>query len=351
MRILIAEDSRVMRRALRRAVEGLGHSAFEAEDGEQAWALFEREGADVVISDWIMPGIEGPELCRRVRAATDRPYTYFVILTVLEEKKHALAGMRAGADDYLTKPVDLDELQLRLIAAERVAALHRQLAERGAAERRASFAAGLDAAQERLRAQVAEMLHGRVQTRLLLAYHQLNRAEAAWESDPARARQLVGEARAMIDQVREQDVRRASHLLHPLTLREGLAPALASLARELDPQVKVDVEVDERLAQGDALPSGPRLAVYRIVEEALGNVVRHAGASAATVRVALREDGCLSLSVRDDGRGFDPKGVEPGLGLSAIAARVAEQGGEWRVESAPGRGTTVSVSLEVTAGA
>src|SRR5579885_1143733 len=335
MRILIAEDSRVMRRALRRAVEGLGHSAFEAEDGEQAWALFKREGADVVISDWIMPGIEGPELCRRVRAATDRPYTYFVILTVLEEKKHALAGMRAGADDYLTKPVDLDELQLRLIAAERGA----------------SFAAGLDAAQERLRAQVAEMLHGRVQTRLLLAYHQLNRAEAAWESDPARARQLVGEARAMIDQVREQDVRRSSHLLHPLTLREGLAPALASLARELDPRVKVDVEVDERLAHGDALPSGLRLAAYRIVEEALGNVVRHAGASAATVRVALREDGCLSLSVRDDGRGFDPKGVEPGLGLSAIAARVAEQGGEWRVESAPGRGTTVRASVGVTAGA
>src|ERR1041385_8949781 len=99
MRILIAEDSRVLRRALRRAIEGLGHTPIEAEDGNAAWALYERDGADVVISDWIMPGIEGPELCRRVRAAAARPYTYFVILTVLEEKKHALAGMRAGADD------------------------------------------------------------------------------------------------------------------------------------------------------------------------------------------------------------------------------------------------------------
>src|SRR5438045_953636 len=118
MRVLIAEDSNVLRRALRRAVEGLGHVVLEAADGGTAWSTFEREGADVVISDWTMPGIEGPELCRRVRAAPERPYTYFVILTVLEEKKHALAGMRAGADDYLTKPVDLDDVQLRLIAAE-----------------------------------------------------------------------------------------------------------------------------------------------------------------------------------------------------------------------------------------
>src|SRR6476469_1794330 len=118
MRVLIAEDSRMLRRAVGRMVGGLGHECVAAEDGEQAWALFQRDGADVVVSDWIMPGIEGLELCRRIRAQTERPYTYFVLLTVLEEKHHALAGMRAGADDYLVKPVDLDDLQLRLIAAE-----------------------------------------------------------------------------------------------------------------------------------------------------------------------------------------------------------------------------------------
>src|SRR5688572_16710053 len=130
MRVLIAEDSGVLRRALRRAVEGLGHECVEAVDGELAWQAFRENGADVIISDWIMPGLEGPELCRRVRAEPGRPYTYFIILTVLEEKQHALTGMRAGADDYLTKPVDLDDLQLRLIAAQRVSALHRRLAER-----------------------------------------------------------------------------------------------------------------------------------------------------------------------------------------------------------------------------
>jgi len=129
---------------LRRAVESLGHECLVAEDGMAAWELFQERGPDVIISDWLMPGIEGPELCRRVRehartaASNSHPaYTYFVLLTVLEDKQHALEGMEAGADDYLAKPPDLDELRLRLIAATRVTGLHRQLAERDAERERA----------------------------------------------------------------------------------------------------------------------------------------------------------------------------------------------------------------------
>jgi DNA-binding response OmpR family regulator len=146
MRVLIAEDSAMTRLMLRRAVESLGHECLVAEDGTAAWELFQERGPDVIISDWLMPGIEGPELCRRVRehartaASNSHPaYTYFVLLTVLEDKQHALEGMEAGADDYLAKPPDLDELRLRLIAASRVTGLHRQLAERDA-ERERAFA-------------------------------------------------------------------------------------------------------------------------------------------------------------------------------------------------------------------
>ena len=132
MKILIAEDSAMGRRLLQRVVESLGHECRVADDGVAAWELFRQEGADVVISDWLMPGMEGPELCRRVRGA-DGPYAYFVFLTVLRDKQHALQGVRAGADDYLTKPLDPDELQVCLIAAERVVAVHRGLAEKTAA--------------------------------------------------------------------------------------------------------------------------------------------------------------------------------------------------------------------------
>jgi DNA-binding response OmpR family regulator len=139
MRVLIAEDSAMTRRILREAVESLGHACEEAADGTTAWALYQQAGADVIISDWVMPGLDGPELCRHVRAHTcdetcgpHSPYTYFILLTMLEDKQHAIEGMEAGADDYLVKPLDRDDLALRLIAASRVTALHKELATRRA---------------------------------------------------------------------------------------------------------------------------------------------------------------------------------------------------------------------------
>ena len=132
MRVLIAEDREVERRALRRAVEGLGHECLAAADGVEAWETFLARGADVVISDWVMPGIEGPELCRRVRGHTGVPYTYVILLTVLDDPAHTLAGMEAGADDYLTKPLEVHKLAGCLVAAARVTALHRHVWQREA---------------------------------------------------------------------------------------------------------------------------------------------------------------------------------------------------------------------------
>jgi two-component system, cell cycle response regulator len=140
MRVLIAEDSRIERRILQLAVERLGHSCRLAEDGAQAWELFRAHGADVVISDRMMPGVDGLELCRRIRADSEAIYTYFIFLTALNERTHALEGMEAGADDYLTKPLDRTELHLRLIAASRVTRLH---AERTAAQLREAHLEGV----------------------------------------------------------------------------------------------------------------------------------------------------------------------------------------------------------------
>jgi two-component system, cell cycle response regulator len=128
MRVLIAEDDAVSRMILRRAVQRFGHEVLVAEDGRKAWELYrETPGVDVVISDWMMPDIDGLELCHRLREEKRDEYTYFIFLTTLNGKEHLLEGMQAGADDYLSKPLDRDQLEVRLIAAARITALHRQL--------------------------------------------------------------------------------------------------------------------------------------------------------------------------------------------------------------------------------
>jgi two-component system cell cycle response regulator len=130
--VLVVDDDGEARSALCKAVVDLGHACRGAEDGLRALELLQQKHADVIISDWEMPGMTGAELCRRTRKADDEdgPYTYFILLTAHADRQHMLDGMAAGADDYQTKPVDLDELEARLVSATRVVTLHRRLANR-----------------------------------------------------------------------------------------------------------------------------------------------------------------------------------------------------------------------------
>lgn len=129
MRILIAEDDGASRLILRRSIQKLGYECEEAENGDQAWELFLAMRPNLIISDWMMPGRDGVQLCEAVRSHPNDQYTYFIILTALADKAHTVQALEAGADDYLVKPLDRDELQARLIVARRVTELHSQLME------------------------------------------------------------------------------------------------------------------------------------------------------------------------------------------------------------------------------
>jgi two-component system, cell cycle response regulator len=127
MRILIADDDATSRLMLKAMASKLGHECVLAADGSSAWELLAAGGIDVLLSDWMMPGVNGPELCRRVREELTRSYVYVVLITGLGDHERVLEGMGAGADDYLIKPVDPFAVQTRLVAAERMTVLHRQL--------------------------------------------------------------------------------------------------------------------------------------------------------------------------------------------------------------------------------
>jgi len=128
MKILVAEDDRDSRELLTWILQKLGYQVVAAENGKEAWEVFRRGRFRLVISDVLMPELDGLELCRRIRNHQQSKYTYVMIMTALIGKKDYLEGMEAGADDFVTKPFDPDELKARLRVAERIISFQEQVA-------------------------------------------------------------------------------------------------------------------------------------------------------------------------------------------------------------------------------
>jgi sigma-B regulation protein RsbU (phosphoserine phosphatase) len=121
MKILIAEDDPVSVKILQFTLEHYGHEVVAAADGEEAWQIFDREPVRVIVSDWMMPRLDGLELCQKVRSRPKTDYTYFILLTAINTGRENLRkAMDAGIDDFLTKPLDREAVMMRLRVAERI---------------------------------------------------------------------------------------------------------------------------------------------------------------------------------------------------------------------------------------
>ena len=128
MRVLVAEDDRVSRAILKLNLEKWGYEVVVCTDGLQAWSELQKPDAPrMAILDWMMPGMDGIQVCQAVRGRSEQPYVYVLLLTAKSLKEDLLAGLNAGADDYLTKPMDPQELELRLRAGRRILDLQSEL--------------------------------------------------------------------------------------------------------------------------------------------------------------------------------------------------------------------------------
>lgn len=182
MRILIAEDERITRASLDRQLRGWGHEVVAVTDGEEARQAFDGGDFDIVITDWEMPRLSGVELVKWIRESARPLYTYVIILTSRSDKADVVEGIGAGADDYVAKPFDREELRVRVQAGERVVSLERRLHQQNQ---------DLQEANERIR-------HGlraaaRVQQSMLPKRNvQTPRVSAAWNYVPTD--ELAGDA-------------------------------------------------------------------------------------------------------------------------------------------------------------
>lgn len=140
MKVLIADDDLVSRRLLQGYLQKWGYEVTVAMNGAEAWWLFEQNEFQIVISDWMMPELDGTELIRRIRASARPGYVYTILLTARSQKNDLVEGMEAGADDFVSKPFDGDELHVRVRAGERIVKLEQALADQNRALREAQAA-------------------------------------------------------------------------------------------------------------------------------------------------------------------------------------------------------------------
>lgn len=127
MKILIVEDDPGSRRLVKVHLSAAGHEVVETENGQQAWELFQREPFQMIITDWMMPQLDGVGLIQNIRSNSQKSYTYIIMLTAIDDKPKVVKGLESGADEYLTKPFDKMELMARVASGVRILKLEEQL--------------------------------------------------------------------------------------------------------------------------------------------------------------------------------------------------------------------------------
>jgi signal transduction histidine kinase/GAF domain-containing protein len=322
--VVVVEDDPDMRRYIRSLLEPFWRVEAFA-DGASALAAVSAHPPDLVLADVMLPMMGGVELVRRLRAQPRTARVPVILLSARSGRQAAVEGVEAGADDYVVKPFSGQELVARLRT-------HVELAR--ARETRARDVERQRVARE-LHDSVLQTLYGIAlasESMKSLAGHDSADAASVAEYVLQLARTALEEMRALIFELR------------PEVLQEqGLVAAIRRLVAPVTARYGLDVQLD--LGAEPEAPIQVKEALFRVAQEALHNVTRHA--HARQVRVTLATDGAtLRLEVSDDGIGFDPAAVYSGhLGQKTMRERADMVGGTLNVESAPDRGTRVTARV------
>lgn len=370
--ILIVDDTPATLKMLVEYLEHHGFGTRMARSGENALKRVLYDPPDLILLDVLMPGLDGFETCRRLKAresTRDIPVIFMTALTRTEDK---VKGFEVGAVDYVTKPIDQEEVLARITTHLRHRGLTLDLQEKNrqlehsnrieksrlleaVREQREQLRAlnnRLTAVQEEKQKQLARELHDELGQALTAISMNLTAIE---EELPANCEPTIGkrlqDAILLTDQTLEQ-VRKLSLDLRPLMLDElGLVPALRSYAKQYAKRVDIKIKF-ECVGLEQRLSSDIETALFRIVQEALTNVARHAQASQIHLHLRRKASSIVTV-IEDDGQGFDVAGevnrsrkvLGGGTGILGIRERVALLGGYFDIQSTPGQGTSLSIEI------
>ncbi len=386
MKILVADDESLARNLLQFQLEQWGHSVLSAENGAQAWELFQSHDFQIVITDWMMPEMTGIDLLRKIRASDRAGYVYVILLTSTKRAKEDLVtGLTTGADEFLTKPVDPAELQARLQPSLRIIDLERRLAERNRelesrntqlakditerkqaeeALRQANLSA--DAANRELEAFNYSVAHD-----LRAPLRSIDGFSLALLEDYAD--KLDQEGKTYLRQVRESaqkmaqlidDLLELSRVSRGELLRERVD--LAAIARTVlaHRQREWPDRTVELIIHADVVAFGDARLLSIVLENLLGNAWKFTG-NRAQGRIEFGQqvqEGKTVYFVQDNGAGFDMAYVAKlfgvfqrlhlasefegtGIGLAIVQRIIYRHGGTVWAEGDVGRGATFYFTL------
>ena len=206
---------------------------------------------------------------------------------------------------------------------------------------------------EATRKEIAGLLHGRVQSRLVVLGHWVKECQDSLKDGPKEVVERMENVNKLLQEIRDQELRSITRQFYPAIIRTGLPSALNSFADRFRSIFSVDVEIDEGIYELESpvrpsLNESLRLTLYRVTEEALSNVAKHAQATEAKVRVSLSDSQNVLLEVQDNGHGFQPSNGAVGHGLLSMEDYIEASGGTVEVKSGVGMGTVVVASVPLS---
>jgi signal transduction histidine kinase len=399
VKVLIADDEAVSRFRLKSFLEKWGHEVVTAGDGAAAWDLFGQGDFAVVITDWVMPEMDGLELIRHIRSCQRPGYVFIILLTAKVQKEDLIQGMEAGADDFIGKPFDQEELRVRLRAGERIVQLEKTLAEQNRALRQAQAAMIQTeklASLGQLAAGVAHEINNPItyvtNNLIVLQRDSLAALDVLMRYSAARASLAREEADLAAELGRREEDIDLSYIQQNLprlfqTSLKGLE-RVRDIVKNLRAFARLDETTFTEVDVNAALETTLEILRHELKQKAirlethyqpLPTVLGHPGkinqvflnllmnalqacAQGGKIEARTRPDaaGGVTVEVRDNGCGISadhlphlfepffttkPVGQGTGLGLSVSYGIVQEHGGVIEIESTPGHGSLFRVRL------